>query len=120
MGGLLKTSDAQLGNNLDFGTVLAAKGVGRVTILLFAVAYTYSHINACWGEGEEEEFGRCLARFAVFSSCFWTHFIWQGVALNENRTLFLENMGSPTLGLNGLWATLCPGRTLAKTISVDP
>ena len=44
----------------------------------------------------------------------------QGVALNENRTLFLENMGSPTLGLNGLWATLCPGRTLAKTISVDP
>ncbi|CAJ1399032.1 unnamed protein product [Effrenium voratum] len=56
-------ADNQLGNPCGFGSVQAAKGIGRVSILLFSVAYTYSHISKSWGEGEQEEFGRTLAVF---------------------------------------------------------
>ena len=47
-----------LGAQMEFGFVEACKGVGRLAILLFTVAYTYKHYSSHMTEEESEDFTR--------------------------------------------------------------
>lgn len=44
----------------DFGTVQAVKGLGRLSMILWAVLHTYLHLRETWTVEEKEDFCRHL------------------------------------------------------------
>lgn len=54
----IKPLCAQAGKPMEFGCLEAAKGKGRMSIILFAMAYTYLKLKNNLGDEELQEFGR--------------------------------------------------------------
>eukprot|EP00439_Symbiodinium_sp_Y106_P034766 s6649_g4.t1 len=51
--------DASLGKPLPFGALGPAKGHGRLSILYFAVLYSYLELKQTWDDETEAEFRKC-------------------------------------------------------------